>query len=365
MKKRHLILFALVIAVLAITLSGCGREELDLEGKHIVTFELGGGILILPTADVNADMKISYAYEPGTYILDPVKIPGNSITRDGYVFTGWYKTAECNPADKWDFEKTPFNTPELTLYAGWEKAIKYTFTVSYKDADGNTQDLGSYSVSASDVFEDWKGYADKRKGFTALGFYQDADCENPWDFSTTHPGGETDTDVKVYVDYIEGEWSLVDNYKSLVTALNNGKNVYVVSDIDCGGSAINVKNEYKATFNGNNFTVTNFTVAKTGTSRNPVCAIFDNLGDGAEIMNVNFTGVCYEFTGISAAVNTAKVAALARTAGNAKISGVTIEGSILTDSESELSRINEAIYENGSEAEITDFVANITVNKKS
>ena len=126
-RKHFKLICTIVLAVtLTLVLSGCGREEQDLDGKNIVTFELNGGTLELKTSSVNT--KVNYAYHPGTYILDPVEIPGYKMYRQGYNFTGWYTTAECKPTDKWDF-KTPFNTETLTLYAGWEKAIRFTYTV--------------------------------------------------------------------------------------------------------------------------------------------------------------------------------------------------------------------------------------------
>lgn len=38
-------------------------------------------------------------------------------TREGYVFTGWYKDHACY--DAWDME-TDIITTDMTLYAGWE-----------------------------------------------------------------------------------------------------------------------------------------------------------------------------------------------------------------------------------------------------
>ena len=39
-------------------------------------------------------------------------------TREGYVFTGWYKDHSC--FDSWDVEQDTIEM-DLTLYAGWEK----------------------------------------------------------------------------------------------------------------------------------------------------------------------------------------------------------------------------------------------------
>ena len=131
MTKKQLIFIGLaaLVLTLTLTLSGCGREEADLSGKNIVEFYLNEGTLDYKTASTNT--KISFAYYPGTYILDPTEIPGYSITRLGYVFTGWYTTPECNPGDEWDFETQTIDTETLALYAGWKEAIVHTYAVYY------------------------------------------------------------------------------------------------------------------------------------------------------------------------------------------------------------------------------------------
>ena len=200
MKKRYLIFSVLLIAVLAVMLSGCGRQSQSLDGKNIVTFELGGGILNYGTASTDDKTKISYAYEPGSYILDPAELPNYKISKTDYVFTGWYTDEECT--QKWDFA-TPFETETLTLYAGWKLAITYSYTVYYVDGD-NTSSLGVYEVEAGEKFEDWRNYASKREGYTPIAYYSDPELTVPWDFTTAHPGGDEDLDIPVYADYIEG-----------------------------------------------------------------------------------------------------------------------------------------------------------------
>jgi uncharacterized repeat protein (TIGR02543 family) len=359
MKKRSLIFFILVVATLALLLSGCGGEGQNLEGKNIVTFELGGGRMETKTSQV--DTKINFAYYPDTYILDPTEIPGYKLTRAGYVFTGWYKTAECLESDKWDFDSTLFSTETLTLYAGWKKAITYTYTVCYTDGE-SVETLGVYETTQGGKFEDWRNIANKREGYTAIGYYQDAALQTPWDDSFTHPGGEEDLEIPVYVDYIPGEWNLVSTYDQLRSALSAGQNVYLTADIDCGGAALSVSSAYKGIFEGNGYTVSNLAVAKTGTMLNPGCAIFAELSDGAEIRNVTFADVAYSFNDINDMAKAFKVAALAKTAsGVVKITNVTVTGTMTTTYTGELPRLNDAIFEDDGKVQISEFSANITV----
>ncbi|MBQ9070214.1 MAG: InlB B-repeat-containing protein [Clostridia bacterium] len=355
-RNRKLILFAFVIVALML-ITACGNEGQSLEGKNIVTFELSGGTLELKTSSVGT--KINFAYEPGTYILDPAEIPGYKMYRPGYVFTGWYTTSECNPSEKWDFS-TPFESESLTLYAGWKEAISYTYQLYYV-VDGSPISLGAYEVSEGDVFEDWRKYAGLRPNHTAIGYYSDKDFTTPWDSSFKHPGGDSDTEIPVYVNYIDGEWKLVDDYSELRSALMANENVYLTADIDCLGETFCYVT-YSGVFEGNGFTVSNLTVEKSGALR-PACSIFKELGEGAEIRNVSFTGVVYNYTSLSASASAFKVSALAINARGAKITNVSVVGTITTDYTGELPKLNSAVYEDDATAQIENFTANVIYNE--
>jgi uncharacterized repeat protein (TIGR02543 family) len=359
MTKKHLILLfaVLLIATLTLALSGCGSEGQSLEGKNIVTFDLNGGTLELKTSSV--DTSINFAYHPGTYILDPVKIPGYKMFRQGYNFTGWYTTKECNAGDKWNFE-TPFLAETLTLYAGWEEAIKYTYTVYYVD-NGAGVALGSYEVEEGARFDDWRKYAGTRADHTPVGYYSDINFTTAWNESFAHPGGDVDTEIPVYVDYIPGNWKLVDSFSSLRSALEANNNIYLTANIDCKGAELALTSgNYNGIFEGNGFTVSNFKVAKTGSVR-PSMAIFKELGANAEIRNVSFANVAFDLKDIKESVTTVKVAALAINSLGAKITNVAVSGTVTTNYSGDLSRLNEAFYESAAQATVTGFTANITV----
>ncbi len=368
MKRKHLIYMILTALAVTLTLllSGCAGGANDLDGKNIVTFEINGGRLNYGTS--STDGKINFAYYPGTYIKDPTTFPNYSISRSGYDFTGWYTDEECTPSSKWDFS-TPFNAETLTLYAGWEVQIKYSFSVNYMDGDDKVT-LGSYKVSAGDEFEDWLKHANKRDGHTVMGYFSDPECSVPWDFETTHPGGDSDLDIPVYVEYIVGEWKLVDSYEKLKSAVKSG-NVYLTANIDCGGEEFYVSDTFDKIFEGNGYKITNFTVNQKGTTFKPSCAIFASLGENAEIRNVSFEDVSFTFN-VNAQVSSleAKVAALAVDAHDgAVVSNVAVSGTLSTNYNGELPCVNEVRYQREGERTPlvgeTNFTADITVNKQS
>ncbi len=361
MKTRHLLLFTLTLLFLLLALAGCGRPDQGLDGKYIATFELNGGTLEYQTS--SSRTKVNFAYHPGTYILDPAEIPGYNMYRNGYNFIGWYTSEQCLPSEKWDFSKNTFDTDSLTLYAGWEKAIKYTFTVMYMNGEESVA-LGEYKVSPGAAFDDWRQFAAKRDGYTPIGYYADPTLTTPWSADTVHPGGESDTDIPVYVDYIVGEWELVDNYAALKRAIENSKNVYLTADIDCGGGEFSFKKDYGGVLEGNGYTVSNFTVTKTGTLFTASCSIFSSLLEGAEIRNLALTNVTYVLFGVTdaQAQRGLRVAALAQKDGGAKVTSVSIQGVLQTDYDGELPTLLSPFYE-GDAKDVTGFTADITVEK--
>ena len=370
MTKKKLIFTAVLLLALTLLLSGCGGQDSEFEGKNIVTFETNGGTLNYGTSSTKT--KVNFAYHPGTYILDPITLPNYSISRTDYNFTGWYTSADCKPMEKWDFSKT-FDTETLVLYAGWEKAVKYSYTLYYMDTSGEVS-LGRYEVFEGDKFEDWRKFAEKRDGYTGVGFFSDPECVTAWDASYKHPGGDTDCDVPVYVKYIEGEWELVDSYDNLKSAVSRG-NVYLTSDIDCGGEELFFSSEFDKVFEGNGFTISNFIVNKSGNVISPSAAIFKSLGSNAEIRNVSFANVTYNFFDIAESTDKVEikvnVAALAVSIkAGAKVSSVSVTGTISTDYNGEFPCLNEVYYHKDAAlaeimAGVTDFTANITVDKQS
>ncbi len=367
--KRKILTLTLAVALivsLAVLLSGCVSSTDPTEGKNVVTFDVNGGILSYGTA--STDSKINYAYYPGTYVKDPTEFNNYKISRIGYVFTGWYTSPDCKPNEKWDFN-TPLTVERLTLYAGWEVAIKYTYSVNYVDGT-DTVTLGSYSVSSGAKFNDWRKYANTRSGYTAYGYYSDPECTIPWDTDTTHPGGAADLDIPVYVNYIEGKWNIVSNYDELKSAVKSG-NVYLVADIDCQGEELYVRGDFDMIFEGNGFKVSNFTVSKHGTDKYPACAIFEKLASGADVRNVSFENVTYNFVGISShsSVQPQVAALTVELESGVKITNVCVSGTFNTDYNGDLPSVNSLYCSTDYEGDdllsgVTDFIADIVVNKQ-
>ncbi len=366
MKKSNLIFAIVLIVALAVILPGCGREEQSLEGLYIATFDLMGGTLETPTSSVGT--KINFAYHPGTVVLDPCELNGYKLFRTGYVFTGWYTDESCTESSKWDFDSY-INSEALTLYAGWEVAIKHTYTLYYFNENNEKIMLGEYEVDSGDKFDDWRRFAKTRIGYTPLGFFSDPECTVAWDNDFTHPGvANEDLDVPVYVSYLKGIWTFVDSFEAFERAASSGANIQLTADIDCGGAVLSL-GDYGGELAGNGHTISNFTVEKTKRGSTYICSIFNNLLTGAKISDISFSGVTYDLNGAQNAseIKVAALAAFCQGKGNIEvtITNVTITGNIVTDYTGEITKANEFVYDVATNAEIIvdgNCNVNVTVN---
>ncbi len=292
MKLRKVIVFGLLLFAL-VSLSSCRNED-KYSGKTEVIFELEGGTYQNCTAPV----KYYYDLNEGKFIVEPSNITDSKVERSGYELMGWYKTkkidgTEVTYEDEWNFTEDEISEEGVTLYAYWKKVYKYTFNVCYYDENNELQTLGSYSVKANDKFSDYLNYANKRLGYTPLGFYDEEGNEIT---DLTHPGGNQDLAINVFVKYIKGTYKIVKNASELKAAKN--QNIYLMADIDMNGEALNF-GDYKSSFIGNGYTISNFTVNYTASrdslvedftdsNKKSLCiSLFGNT-DGAHIENVTF-----------------------------------------------------------------------------
>lgn len=285
MFKKFAIGLAFIISVsVATVLAGCGSVDYDekFSDKAKVVFELEGGKYH------NSTTSVSHYYT----LVDgqPCKIvaledmPEGEVTRDGgFILGGWYKTKTTTDgnteySDKWDFDTDTVTKDGVTLYAKWESPIVYSFDFVYIGEDGAEHTVQSYKVNAGNKFgdvyrNDVLTYANGYAGHTAIAVYYDAEHTKPFDDSVTHPGGEQSTAVKLYVDYIEGSYTVVRTAEQL--RLARSRDIYLLDDIDMDGAKLCFDNFNGKTLLGNNHKISNFTVDYSST-RNDLVDLFDD-----------------------------------------------------------------------------------------
>lgn len=339
------LVLCLCIACLAALFTGCDGSTRNFDDKVKVIYHLEGGIY------QNCEQPVIQYYDfdenTSNLIVDISTLSGQSLTRSGYTLEGWYTTKigegdSVSYEDKWDFATDKVSSAGITLYAKWKKDITYTYEVCYRDEnDQSIHSLGSYEVNEGDTFNDYYAsyFGNKRYGYTALnGLYDEND--QPWDKSFTHPGGEVDTAVRVFVHYIEGEYVLVDSARKLTA--NKNANLYFTCDIDFEGATFSGFDEYKGTIKGNGFTVKNFTLSydnsKNGLITDPdlntegglLCiSLFHSL-KGATVSDITFSDFTIDIKAGYPGTKVILVAPLAMKMENSSLSNLTVTNLTVT-----------------------------------
>ena len=295
-------LLTILLCIIALLCTACS-EEANFEGQTKVVFCLEGGTYQNSTRDVVHYYKMQN--DTQTVIAMPNAFSEDEITKSGFYIEGWYKTKtgegeNAEYTDKWDFATDTIDRTGVTLYAKWVLSIQHTYSVCYKDEGGAPVVLGTYPVDAGDLFSDYGGYADDRYGFTPIGFVDEAG--NAWNESFVHPGGEESVDVKVFVNYIEGNFKIVSTAKDLLRAVNS--NIYLTADIDMAGEPISFA-DYKGILKGNGHKITNFKVSysasKNDLIENNLYISLFGFAKGATVSDVSFENVVIDVnTGLTA-----------------------------------------------------------------
>lgn len=262
-----------------------------LKGTGKAIFYLEGGIC------QNSYEKVSYLYNfDGTtidmLIMDPNVLETNAndmIVKNGYHIEGWYQTKITNPdgsityLDKWDFSKDRMTLDGVTLYANWEENRTYKYELYYKDNLGNDVFLSSYECKEGAKFSERQLDKKTVDGYTSLG-YLDSEG-NPWNANFTHPGGDEDLSIKVYLDLIEGDYTVVKTARQFKNAIAKGENIYLCNDIDFDEDEISFTN-YSGEILGNGYKVSNFTIDYDD-SRSGLKGELDDLSNGANHLYVS------------------------------------------------------------------------------
>ena len=148
--KRIVCSILLVFSLLC--LISCKEEE-NYDGQVMVTFHLEGGTYMNCTRPV----VLYFDFQTGedNYICSPTDLTRKEITKSGYDLAGWYRTKiengdEVSYADPFDFENDKVDENGITLYALWEKKVKYAYNVCYYNSNNELIVLGTYNVKAGD-----------------------------------------------------------------------------------------------------------------------------------------------------------------------------------------------------------------------
>ena len=349
-------------------------------GRAKAVFYLEGGTC------QNSKDRVSYVYtfdgtKTDTLIIDPNLLETEEqdmIYKTGYHIEGWYRNKEVDSdgnvtySDKWDFANDRMTLDGVTLYAKWEIDRYYSYELYYYDKDGNEILLDSYECNEGEKFYDLFLERKEVEGFTSLG-YLDSEG-NPWNTSFTHPGGDNDLAIRVYLDLIEGEYTLVETYKEFRNAVSRNENIYLLNDIDFNNKDICFES-YSGEILGNGYKLINLEVdyntLKSGLKGelNPDGTLDNSLKDTLyialffELENVVIKDLTIEDFIIDVDtslkdINNIVISPLAIIANNIKLDNVNISGSVkyskLPDKEINISVNTSGYFIYSNDVEITD-----------
>lgn len=326
-------------------LTACGGDktpyQINDEENYTVSvkFDANGGVFTTNTSVIVdsyniADMK---ADEDGIIEI-PLLTPddearGNDAfkaTKSGYFLAGWYAERSENGKDedgktlytygeKWDFnfdyleveadKEYSSEEPVMTLYAAWVPLFEIEF---YSLEDGKLIDTYVYDPTLvkeikAPALNDKSGKLEfyqfpERDGYTYQGAYYDEDKTEPISSVVEHyghidrkTGTAEDTVMKVYVDWMEGEWHHIYTVEQFLENASIKGNYEIHADLDFTGktwpSSLMYGN-FSGTIKGNGHKFTNIEFKQNNNSK-ANAGLFGNVTKKASITDLTFENVTF------------------------------------------------------------------------
>ena len=249
-------------------------------------------------------------------------------TKNGYFLEGWYtertETTDANGnttytyANKWDFstdvlELDPNKTytssePVLTLYACWVPMFEIQFVDLATQEVMGSYTFNPYTAAAIQVPQwDVKTGAmemyrfPEKKGCTFQAAYYDAEGTQAATDVVNHTGkilenGTAEGNVmKLYVDYMDGQWYHIYNAEQLKDNANPNGHYILEADLDFADEtwpAIFATGSFSGSIEGNGHTIKNVTFKQTKMDAENT-GLFGTLQSGCVIENVTFENVTF------------------------------------------------------------------------
>ena len=343
--NKKAVLFVFLIVSVLLVAAGCTTDNPyttnDQEGYNVsIKFDANGGFFTTNTAvivdaynladlpkDSNADAKIS--------LLAPNDSRrGNAAftaVKNGYFLAGWYtqrieEAGNITYANKWDFEKDTLSIdadgsytasePVLTLYAAWIPLLEIEI---YDLNSGTMINSTSFSPLETDIQNVQLPYWDEKTGAVLMGkfpkydgytwgdVYLDAEGTQKLEGTKLTHSAEINYDnatvenakMKLYVDYMEGEWFHITSAKQLIANASVSGNYILDADLDFEGQiwpTAFMHGNFTGSIVGNGHTISNVAITQTNNSRVNT-GLFGQLTEKASISDVDFKNITLTIQG--------------------------------------------------------------------
>ena len=271
---------------------------------------------------------------------NPARRNAYTAKNSGYFLAGWYSVREAVVDDNgnhldyygniaaesgnlpaytyggaWDFTNGTFevdpngsysaDTPVLTLYAAWVPEFSFEFY----DMEGTL--LETYKIDpllsegltlpAWDMTTGKMNYNDfpAVSGMTFNKAYLSADKTGEITSATLRHAGVFDPAsasyennvMKVYIDYLEGDWYRISTADQLIANSNASANYIIEADLDFEGKSWPISGTFRGSIYGNGYTISNVSSRQSSMSDN--AGLFKIIAESAHIENLNFVNATY------------------------------------------------------------------------
>ncbi len=346
MKLKRIAVAACLLLFVAVFAAGCSQEQTPYEANDAqnysvsVKFDANGGFFTTNTAVIVDSFNLSELGKNSDGQAELALIPPDSAHRDknaftavnnGYFLAGWYTQrteagtdSKGNPAytysGKWDFEQDVLaldtnktytaSEPVLTLYAAWVPM----FEIQLHDAaTGELMQTLSYDPSAQSqvLLPAWdsetgalkmNGFPEK-SGYTFDGAYYDAQKAQPVTTpEVVHPGTvdlqtgtAKDGSMKLYVNWMEGEWYHIYNVDQFLDNASVAGNYILHADLDFTGKnwpAALMHGNFTGSIQGNGHVMKNIAMEQKNNSKTSG-GLFGQLTDTAALTDVTFENITF------------------------------------------------------------------------
>ncbi|MBQ8267856.1 MAG: hypothetical protein IJZ21_05675, partial [Clostridia bacterium] len=337
-KKIKLLVFSLLALTFVLLLSGCGEnatpyETNNSEGYTVsVKFDANGGIFTTNTSVIVDSFNTEGKSKVALISPDDSRRDNDAFTasKNGHFLAGWYKerieTTDSDGntvytyAEKWDFENDILKIdenkeysaeePALTLYAAWVPLFEIEFysldsgelidTMQFDPTDEKELSVPAWNeeTGAVEMFD-----FPERDGYTYNKAYFDAAGTNELTGETlTHPGivnvenaTATDSVLKLYVDWTEGEWYRIYNVDQFIESASLNGNYELFADLDFTDEiwpTTFMYGNFGGVIKGNGHSIKNVEAIQTNNSK-VNAGLFGHLTDTANISDISFENITF------------------------------------------------------------------------
>lgn len=374
-RKLKMLLLALLILTAVPFLTGCAQEENpyvinDTENYSVsVKFDANGGFFTTNTSVIVDSFNIGEMSSDNGQVSIPLLSPDNAlrgndafkVINNGHFLTGWY-TERQETADgyvysgKWDFETDRLTVdaggsytasePVLTLYAAWAPVFEIEFydLVSGEYVESFTFNPEEVSEIKVPHWDPESGAVElykfpQRKGYTFNGVFFDSEGLQPVETETlTHTGSvdastgvAQDTVMKLYVDWIEGEWYHIYNVEQFLDNASVSGNYVIHADLDFEGEiwpSSLMHGNFSGIIQGNGHTFSNITFEQTNNSK-VNAGLFGYLTETAVICDLALENITFTIKAGTRVAGTCYGLFSGNISSEAVVTGVTIANSTL------------------------------------